>query len=192
VAVVARASGPVMVRQELVRMLDFVVPFAVLGFAVLGAFAPLALRLLYSNSFADAYALFPAILLYQFTAVVYWIIGSPLLATGRAPLWLSLELIAAGTKVGLAIWLVPTLGIMGFPLALFLVGLLHLTLNILCLDRAIKIRMPMSQYARIGLGSVAIIACWWLPTLGLLGIFAAATILLATSAICIKTFRSHL
>jgi O-antigen/teichoic acid export membrane protein len=191
IAVVARASGPAQMRQELQRMLDFLVPFAVLGFAALGALAPLVLRLLFSNAFAEAHALFLPVLLYQFTVVLYWIFGSPLLAAGRVGLWLALELIGAAAKVALAWWLVPMLGMEGLPLSLLLFALLHLALNIVGLRRALGITIAASRYAAVTLGATAIAACWWLPPLGLLGMGAATVILAATLAVCLRTFRLH-
>lgn len=192
VAVVARASGPVQMRGELLRILDFVLPIAVLGFAGLGALAPLVLRLLYTEAFSDAYPLFLPILLYQYIAVLYWILGSPLLAAARARLWLTLELIGAAIKVGLAWWLVPMLGMEGLPLSLFLFALVHLTLNIVSLNRALGISIDMARYAKFGVGAAAIGACWWLPTLGPLGTIATASILAATLAICVRTYRAHM
>ena len=190
VAVVARASGSAEVRHELHRMLDFVIPFAALGFAVLGATAPLILRVLFSEAFAGAEGLFLPILLYQYTVVLYWIIGSPLLAAGRAGLWLSLELIGAGVKVALTWWLVPILGMEGLPISLVLFALLHLALNILVVDRALGITVAPSRYAGFALGAATIAACFWLPSLGPLGVAATATVIGATVAICVHTFRS--
>jgi O-antigen/teichoic acid export membrane protein len=172
-------------------MLDFVVPFAVLGFAALGAFAPLVLRILFSEAFASAESLFLPVLLYQFTVVLFWMFGSPLLAAGRARLWLTLELVSAGTKVVLAAWLVPLLGVNGLALSLLLFALLHLSLNVLAAHRALGVTVAASRYAGVALGAAVIAACSWLPSFGPLGIAATAVALGITLAVCVRAFRVH-
>jgi ABC-type antimicrobial peptide transport system permease subunit len=84
------------------------------------------------------------------------------------------------------------IGIRGLPLTLFIVGLLLLSLNIICLDRAVGIRIPRARYAAIAVGGAVIVACWWLPTMGPLGMVVTAAILTSNLAICAKTYRSHL
>jgi O-antigen/teichoic acid export membrane protein len=112
-------------------------------------------------------------------------------ATGQAKLWLALEVVGAACKVGLAWWLIPSLGLIGLPLSLLMTGLLLLLLNIICLDRAVGIKIPATRYAAMAVGLAVIAACFWLPTLGTLGAVATAAILTANVAMCVKKYRSH-
>jgi PST family polysaccharide transporter len=191
VAVIARARGVFQIRQELTRMIDFIVPFAALGFLILTALAPLVLHLLFSSEFIKAQPLFLPVSLFQYTVVIYWVIGSPLLAAGRAGLWLTLDLIGAVVKIALTWLLIPRLGIIGFPIALLLFALLHLALSLIAVRSALGISLPLSRLLTCALGAGAVILGGWLPGFGVLGILAAGLLGIGLCVWCYRTFRLH-
>lgn len=190
VAVIARAKDSAAIARELGGMIDFVVPFATLGFATIGAFAPWILTFLFSTEFLDAQPLFLPILLFQYTVVLYWIIGSPLLAAGRARLWLGLDLIGAASKVILAVLLIPGLGLIGLPVSLMLFAGLHLALSLAAL-RSVDVKPPWRRIASSALGAFAIGASTILPNFGAWGVSVTSVVLGTLSFLCYRTFRSH-
>ena len=122
-----RLTGTIEKRLEAVRLINEQIEIGLLlalpGLLATLAFAPLVIRVLYSEDFFVAATLLPWFMLGVFGRVVSWPCGFVQLALGKSRWFFATQTIFAVLHLVLLFWLVPTFGVIGaayaFALAYF-------------------------------------------------------------------------
>lgn len=144
------------VAEAIDRLLNVVLPLAVIGLSLLGLFGSHVVIVLYSQSFAESATLFPYILVADLLLVFAWIIGSPMLAAGDRFLWLSIDLAHAGVRWFMAIILLPRLGLLGVVVGFLAAGTFHVGLIFLSYRARYGLRMSPKHGVRLLFGVMLI------------------------------------
>jgi len=144
IASFARDTTRAHIEETCDRLLATIVPLGGLAFAGLGLFSGPAVLILYTADFLPAQAIVPILLVADFLLVATWTLNAPLLALGRVPIWLGIELTGAVVRAAAGVALVGTLGGVGVAIGYSLGAAAQLLVTAVVFRRVLRLTVaPM-------------------------------------------------
>jgi O-antigen/teichoic acid export membrane protein len=164
IATLSQDASLAAIRTTSQRLLAVVLPIAGTALGGLGLLAGPAILLLYAPSFLPAREVLPFLLFGEYLQVPVWVLGAPLLATGRIRVWLVFELTFAGLRAAAALMLLPSFGIAGVATGMAIATVIQLIAVATYVAATLELRVEGSQRAVLLTGAGVVALTSWLGT----------------------------
>lgn len=158
IATLSQDASVSTIRTTSKQLLAVVLPIGGVSLGGLGLLSGPAILLLYAPDFLPAQQVLPSLLTAEYLQVPIWVLGAPLLATGRVRDWMIFELAFAGLRAVASLALLVPMGVPGIALGVALATIVQFGVITVYAVRVFDLRMATPQAIVLVAGFATVIA----------------------------------